>query len=233
VILDFLNEKLKWRAHKDYSMDEVKRIKQECLDNPARKLWDATKGMHGVRNIFDHLQGLKYADVPDYGLIRNQLRNIASAHCSLPFQVSTSKIPQATASQQSGQEKWIEYLPSSNLVENPCGLLAPVPSLAPHLIQHETLRELDFKGTPPSGFERPKQSKKRKASTPRNKRNAKMSEKLAQRAVKLEIVNDVPPIDIADAIHQEMLKAFGPLGPAAVPDSKIFEAQEESKEAPK
>jgi hypothetical protein len=31
VILDFLNEKLKWREQKDYTMDEVKAIKTDCM----------------------------------------------------------------------------------------------------------------------------------------------------------------------------------------------------------
>lgn len=34
VILDFLNEKLKWRDQKESTMDEVKNIKKECFDNP-------------------------------------------------------------------------------------------------------------------------------------------------------------------------------------------------------
>ena len=43
VILDFLNEKLKWREQKEYSMDEVKNIKTECLGRPMDKLWVETK----------------------------------------------------------------------------------------------------------------------------------------------------------------------------------------------
>ena len=43
VILDFLNEKLKWREQKEYTMEEVKNIKTECLNNPDEKLWIVTK----------------------------------------------------------------------------------------------------------------------------------------------------------------------------------------------
>ena len=43
VILDFLNEKLKWREQKDYTMDQVKDIKKACLEKPREKLWIATK----------------------------------------------------------------------------------------------------------------------------------------------------------------------------------------------
>jgi hypothetical protein len=39
VILDFLNEKLKWREQKEYTMDEVKNIKTECLSNPEEKIF--------------------------------------------------------------------------------------------------------------------------------------------------------------------------------------------------
>lgn len=70
MILDFLNEKLKWREQKEYTMDEVKHIKTECLSNPEEKLWIVTKDVPEVKNIFYHLKSLKYEDVPDYALIR-------------------------------------------------------------------------------------------------------------------------------------------------------------------
>jgi hypothetical protein len=71
VILDFLNEKLKWREQKEYTMDEVKNIKVECLSNPHEKLWHETKGLDEVKIIFDHLNRLQYKDKPDYELVRN------------------------------------------------------------------------------------------------------------------------------------------------------------------
>ena len=43
VILDFLNEKLKWRDQKESTMDEVKNIKKDCFDSPMEKLWIATR----------------------------------------------------------------------------------------------------------------------------------------------------------------------------------------------
>ena len=52
VILDFLNEKLKWRDQKESTMDEVKNIKKECFDNPVQKLWIATRHLQQVRTIF-------------------------------------------------------------------------------------------------------------------------------------------------------------------------------------
>jgi len=55
VILDFLNEKLKWREQKEYSMDEVKKIKTDCLSNPEEKLWIVTKDIPEVKQIFYHL----------------------------------------------------------------------------------------------------------------------------------------------------------------------------------
>lgn len=71
MILDFLNEKLKWREQKEYTMDEVKNIKTECLNNPEEKLWIVTKDMIEVKNIFYHLKSLNYKDKPNYALIRN------------------------------------------------------------------------------------------------------------------------------------------------------------------
>jgi hypothetical protein len=52
VILDFLNEKLKWREQKEYTMDEVKNIKIECLSKPIDKLWHETKKYEEVKVIF-------------------------------------------------------------------------------------------------------------------------------------------------------------------------------------
>ena len=55
-------------------MDEVKAIKTQCLDNPERLLWNATKNIQEVKNIFYHLKKLEYKDKPDYEYIRNQLK---------------------------------------------------------------------------------------------------------------------------------------------------------------
>jgi len=52
VILDFLDEKLLWRENKEYTMDEVKTIKTNCLKNPEKLLWKQTKNTVEVRNIF-------------------------------------------------------------------------------------------------------------------------------------------------------------------------------------
>jgi hypothetical protein len=77
VILDFLNEKLKWREQKEYTMEEVKNIKIECLGNPREKLWIETSKIEEVRVIFNHLNSLQYKDKPNYALIRNQLKSIS------------------------------------------------------------------------------------------------------------------------------------------------------------
>jgi hypothetical protein len=84
VILDFLNEKLKWREQKEYTMDEVKNIKQECLSNPEEKLWIVTKDIPEVKRIFYHIQSLNYKDKPNYALIRDQLRSIYQRNCEIP-----------------------------------------------------------------------------------------------------------------------------------------------------
>ena len=76
MILDFLNEKLKWREQKEYTMDEVKLIKTECLNNPEEKLWIVTKDIPEVKTIFYYLNSLQYKDKPDYLFVKNQLKNI-------------------------------------------------------------------------------------------------------------------------------------------------------------
>jgi len=80
VILDFLNEKLKWREQKDYTMDEVKTIKTDCMSKPEEKLWIATKHMVEVKNIFNHIKSLNYKDRPNYELIRNNLKSILNVN---------------------------------------------------------------------------------------------------------------------------------------------------------
>lgn len=76
VILDFLRESLKWREQKEYSMEQVKEIKTQCLEDPEKYLWVVTKDVQEVKNIFYHLKKLNYSDKPDYDYIRNELKTI-------------------------------------------------------------------------------------------------------------------------------------------------------------
>ena len=88
MILDFLNEKLKWREQKDYTMDEVKNIKKACFDQPHEKLWIATKQVTEVRNIYFHLKSLEYKDRPNYELIRNNLKSILGNNEGIPQHIT-------------------------------------------------------------------------------------------------------------------------------------------------
>jgi len=87
VILDFLNEKLKWREQKEYTMEEVKHIKTDCLNNPEEKLWIVTKDIQEVKNIFYHIKGLTYKDKPNYHFIRDQLRSILTRNIEIPSNI--------------------------------------------------------------------------------------------------------------------------------------------------
>ena len=82
-----MNEKLLWREQKkekllpgedaSYSMEEVRIIKTNCMENPVEKLWRGpTRNNMEVRTIFHHLNALRYEDKPDYALIRNCLKSI-------------------------------------------------------------------------------------------------------------------------------------------------------------
>ena len=71
-------------------MDEVKNIKTECLNNPEEKLWIVTKDVPEVKNIFYHLKRLKYEDVPDYALIRNQLKSILERNIEMPHNLMSN-----------------------------------------------------------------------------------------------------------------------------------------------
>jgi hypothetical protein len=97
VILDFLNEKLKWREQKDYTMDEVKAIKTDCMGSPEEKLWVATRHMVEVRNIFNHIKSLGYKDKPHYEVIRNNLKSILNSNMEIPpivFVATETMMPQ-------------------------------------------------------------------------------------------------------------------------------------------
>lgn len=65
-------------------MDEVKAIKTQCLANPTKYLWIATKDIPEVRTIFNHLKSLEYKDKPDYMLIKNELRSIYERSMEIP-----------------------------------------------------------------------------------------------------------------------------------------------------
>jgi len=81
-------------------MDEVKNIKTECLNNPEEKLWIVTKDVPEVKNIFYHLKRLKYEDVPDYALIRNQLKSILERNIEMPHNLMSNIQPQQFLNQQ-------------------------------------------------------------------------------------------------------------------------------------
>lgn len=50
TMLDFLNEKLEWREHRDYTINQVRDIKTKCFKNPKKKLWvGATKEIVNVQ----------------------------------------------------------------------------------------------------------------------------------------------------------------------------------------
>ena len=69
-------------------MDEVKHIKTDCLNNPEEKLWIVTKDVPEVKEIFYHLKELRYESVPNYALIRGQLKSILERNTDIPPQPS-------------------------------------------------------------------------------------------------------------------------------------------------
>lgn len=52
-------------------MEEVKDIKTRCLKAPERLLWDKTKNIQEVKEIFYYINKLKYQDTPNYQFIKN------------------------------------------------------------------------------------------------------------------------------------------------------------------
>ena len=59
MLLDFYNESLKWRENKNLTMDQVRDIKQRCLDDPENLLWSReTIDMPEIRQIFLSVKSL-------------------------------------------------------------------------------------------------------------------------------------------------------------------------------
>lgn len=78
VLLDFYNEPLQWRKERDLSMDDVFKLKKQAIEDPDKYLWgDSTADIrHEVREIFDHILELEYAEAPDYDFISEQLLKV-------------------------------------------------------------------------------------------------------------------------------------------------------------
>ena len=77
TMLDFLNEKLEWREQRDYSINQVKDLKNKCLRAPKRRLWvGPTKSITEMHSIFQHIDKLSYEERPDYNFIKQQLLQI-------------------------------------------------------------------------------------------------------------------------------------------------------------
>ena len=82
--MDFFNANLPWRNFSN--RDEVAEIKQKCLRNPIEYLWNnpvesgqfdyKIKDIKQLKDIFYHIQNLKYESEPNYQLIRMLLLEI-------------------------------------------------------------------------------------------------------------------------------------------------------------
>jgi serine/threonine protein kinase len=76
MVLDLLNEILPWRSCKD-DKDDIKKVKEECLANPEKKLLlTTTKGKKEILDLLNHIKSLAYADRPNYNFIRTKLNEL-------------------------------------------------------------------------------------------------------------------------------------------------------------
>ena len=121
VILEFLNEPLPWRDYN--SKDEVRDIKQQCVDNAPLYLFRGpTKKLTPVHEIFHHLQSLSYEDEPNYELVRSCLVKIQK----------NSDISTATATFTEVPELLLQhphYRPPQLINEAPLQVEQPFPSM--------------------------------------------------------------------------------------------------------
>ena len=77
VALDFLGEELEWRTSKHNNIDDVKLIKAKCIAEPEKYLWKTTtREMTEMKDIFNDISKLRYADKPDYNFIQEQLSSL-------------------------------------------------------------------------------------------------------------------------------------------------------------
>lgn len=76
MMLDLLNEILPWRSCKD-DKDDIKKVKEECLANPDKKLLiTTTKGKKEILELLNHIKSLAYIDRPNYNFIRTKLNEL-------------------------------------------------------------------------------------------------------------------------------------------------------------
>jgi hypothetical protein len=96
VIMDFFNANLLWKNFSN--RDEVAEIKSKCLRNPIEYLWNnptesgfeyKIKDIKQLKDIFYHIQNLKYESEPNYQLIRMLLLEIRNDY----LRQSNPKIP--------------------------------------------------------------------------------------------------------------------------------------------
>ncbi len=105
VILDFLNERLKLREQREFTMEEVKQIKTQCLEKPEELLWVQTKNIPEVRAIFKHVKSLEYKDRPNYQFIRDQLKSILSKQLEVECQITQKLNSDAVAAVVQGNQR--------------------------------------------------------------------------------------------------------------------------------
>jgi len=86
MVLDLLNENLPWRACDD-DKDEIKRIKETCLDNAENLLLRTTcKNRLELLVILEYIKKLNYEDRPNYEIIRKSLVELKKGELVKYFQ---------------------------------------------------------------------------------------------------------------------------------------------------
>ena len=74
MILDLMEENLPWRFIDSQRIEEIKKCKKKCIDEPNKYLFlNSTKNNKEIYNIFEYLKNLKSETEPDYNYIMNQL----------------------------------------------------------------------------------------------------------------------------------------------------------------
>ena len=105
VIMDFFNANLPWKNISN--RDEVAQVKSRCLRNPIKYLWNQNNPTEGgfdykikdvkqLKDIFYHIQNLKYESEPNYQLIRMlllEIRNDYLRQCNPKIPPSFENVP--------------------------------------------------------------------------------------------------------------------------------------------
>ncbi|CAI2387019.1 unnamed protein product [Moneuplotes crassus] len=143
VLLEFFGEKLPWKKD-SYEIEHVKELKELSHNKPDGSLWTSiTNEFREIREIFEYIKSLTFADIPDYDYISFLLIKIVS-YCEARIAMKDYKL--VNSHEQEQQPKFRKY---KSEVENPEDELeiieeVPIPELLNAPFREHILNEFFY-----------------------------------------------------------------------------------------